>query len=248
MAHIHADIFSSALGQCAALEVILPQGSGKETYPVLYLLHGLSDDQSCWLRRTSIERYAEERGIAVVMPDADVSFYTDMKYGKNYWTYVSEELPAICRDLFPRISQKREDTFAAGLSMGGYGAFKLGLRNPQRFAAVASLSGALDMVALVGRKEIQPPEFWNNIFGSPEELAGSDNDLFALARKIKSGDCPQLFACCGTSDFLYGDNQNALACFRAQGLPITYEEGEGVHNWIFWDRWIQRILQWLPVR
>lgn len=259
MAHLTVEFFSNVLGKCMTMEVILPQSTttqigmnGSEagdTYPVLYLLHGMSDDHSIWLRRTSIERYVSELGIAVVMPNADLSFYTDMKIGGRYWTYLSEELPAICRGFFPRISPKREDTFAAGLSMGGYGAWKLGLRCPEKFAAVASLSGCLDIVSAVKRNLVGNPVYWNSIFGSVEELQGSDDDLLAVAEKTAASSYPvALYACCGTEDFLYRENQTAVSRIRSLGMDLTYEEGPGAHTWEFWDTYIQKILKWLPIR
>src|SRR4030095_358208 len=96
------------------------------------------------MRRTSIERYAAARNLAVIMPAVDRSFYQNMERGARYWDFLSEELPDIFRQFFP-LSSKRDDTFAAGLSMGGYGALRLGLAKPEQFAAVASLSGALDL-------------------------------------------------------------------------------------------------------
>ena len=132
MALLHVDFFSDVLGMCTQMDVILPErtrgqigmegkrGDGK--YPTLYLLHGMSDDQTIWQRRTSIERYASEHGIAVVMPTTQLGWYTDMHIGFKWWTFLSQELPAICRSFFPYMSDRREDTFAAGLSMGGYGA------------------------------------------------------------------------------------------------------------------------------
>lgn len=259
MAHLTVEFFSNVLGKCTTMEVILPQstttqiGMGgsdtSDTYPVLYLLHGMSDDHSIWLRRTSIERYVSQLGIAVVMPNADLSFYTDMKVGGAYWTFLSKELPEICRGFFPRISPKREDTFAAGLSMGGYGAWKLGLRCPEKFAAVASLSGCLDIVSVVKRNQVGNPVYWNSIFGSIEDLEGSEDDLLALLEKVaKLPDPPALYACCGTEDFLYGENQTAVSRVRALNLPLTYEEGPGAHTWEFWDEYIRRILNWLPIK
>ncbi len=257
MAHLTVEFFSNVLGKCMTMEVILPQSTttqigmtgaeGKDTYPVLYLLHGMSDDHSIWLRRTSIERYVSQMGIAVVMPNADLSFYTDMAIGGKYWTYISEELPQICRGFFPRISPRREDTFAAGLSMGGYGAFKLGLRCPERFGAVASLSGCIDIVSTVKRNSVGNPAYWNSIFGSMEELQEGDNNLFNVASRLDPAKAPKLYACCGTEDFLYGENQNALKLFNSLGLPLTYEEGPGAHTWEFWDEYIQKILKWLPI-
>ena len=149
MALAQTHIFSDVLGMSTSLHVILPQATtaqigmvGERTAgdpPVLYLLHGLSDDDSIWLRRTSIERYAADYGIAVVMPRVERSFYQDMAHGEKYWTYLSQELPAIVAQLF-RVSIRREDTFVAGLSMGGYGAMRLALAQPERHRLGRGLS------------------------------------------------------------------------------------------------------------
>jgi len=139
MALLHCNFYSQVLRVAASMDVILPERAclAGARVPVLYLLHGLSDDHTIWQRRTSIERYAEARQIAVVMPAVGRSFYTDMAAGPAYWTYVSEEIPALASALFP-LSDQRRDCCVAGLSMGGYGALKLGLRCPGRFAAAAT--------------------------------------------------------------------------------------------------------------
>ena len=140
MAFLQCSFHSDVLGRACSMNVILPQkvttqigmtssGGGNRRYPVLYLLHGLSDDHTIWSRRTSIERYAAEYELAVVMPDGERGFYTDMMQGPRYWTMLTEELPAIAASFFP-ISTRREDTYVAGLSMGGYGALKCALRLP----------------------------------------------------------------------------------------------------------------------
>ena len=159
MALIQCDFFSEILGISSSMCVILPQdttnqigmeGSHKrQRYPTLYLLHGYSDDYTIWQRRTSIERYVASLGIAVVMPNAGKSYYTDMKKGDKYFTFISQEVPELARSFFP-LSEKREDNFIAGLSMGGYGAFKVALTYPERFCAAASLSGSLDIASRVG--------------------------------------------------------------------------------------------------
>jgi S-formylglutathione hydrolase FrmB len=153
---MRCDFYSEVLGLSTSMTVLLPQqtssqigmsGSAPQGDPsVLYLLHGLSDDDTIWLRRTSIERYVAPLGLAVVMPQVGRSFYADEEHGNRYWTFLSEELPRLCHEFF-RLSARREDTFVAGLSMGGYGALKWALRDPGRFAAAASLSGALDVAA-----------------------------------------------------------------------------------------------------
>src|SRR3712207_5935441 len=111
------------LSQTASTQIGLTGRAGDAPPPVLYLLHGLTDDDTAWTRYTSIERYAAAKGLAVVMPQVHRSFYADERYGLKFWTFLSEELPAVVSSLF-RVSTRREDTFVAGLSMGGYGAFK----------------------------------------------------------------------------------------------------------------------------
>jgi S-formylglutathione hydrolase FrmB len=253
MAWIDCHFYSDILGLSTSMYVILPQQTGTQIgmasraaadrkHPVLFLLHGLSDDHTIWLRRTSIERYAASMGIAVVMPNVHRSFYTDMAAGGRYWTFLSEELPALARSFFP-LSAERKDNFAAGLSMGGYGALKLGLRCPDRFAAAASLSGAVDVAESARRW----PEEGVRIFG--DQIAGTDNDLFGLASRLagSEGPKPLLFQCCGTEDFLYESNIRFRDHCRSLGLPLTYEEGPGSHDWSYWDANIQRVLKWLPV-
>ncbi|WP_127579321.1 alpha/beta hydrolase [Paenibacillus koleovorans] len=250
MALLHVHFPSPALGIAASMEVILPDpqpeiaSDPNRKLPTLLLLHGLSDDHSAWVRRTSIERYAAGRNIAILMPAVNRSFYTDMEYGAAYWTFVSEELPATARSYFP-LSDKREDNFVAGLSMGGYGAFKLALTHPDRYAAAASLSGALDIVA----RAAHFTKDYRNIFGEQaDQLEGSKHDVFHLASQaVASGaPMPSLFQACGTEDYLYADNQRFLGHARELGLPLAYEEEAGAHNWAYWDMKISRVLDWLP--
>ena len=256
MALLNVCFHSEILGKQVQMNVVLPQRSiGQigmksidekvDTYPTLYLLHGMSDDYTIWERRTSIERYASERGIAVVMPDGDLSWYTDMKFGGRYFTFMSEELPAVCRDFFPKMSSKREETWVAGLSMGGYGAFKLALRCPETFSCGASLSGALDFGTIYERTR---PGFAYMIAGDKEtEFKGSDNDLFAVAERLKASGrpLPKLWQWCGTEDFLINDNHRMRDHLKSLGYDLTYSECEGNHNWACWDRHIQEILAWL---
>lgn len=258
MALIHCDFFSEVLGVSTSICVILPQntysqigmaGSAKkEKYPTLYLLHGLSDDHTIWQRRTSVERYVADMGLAVVMPNGGRSFYTDMKHGYKYFTFMTEELPEIARQFFP-LSEKREDNFVAGLSMGGYGAFKLALSCPDKFAAAASLSGALDMASRAKEKDALNNEEMYNVFGDLNSLAGSNNDLFHLAKKLEdSGSVkPKLYQCCGTEDFLYEDNQDFRKYIETLNYDYTYQEGPGEHEWGYWDANIQKVLKWLPI-
>lgn len=259
MALIHCQFFSEVLRLCTAIEVLLPDPKRSSDgallapprrYPVLYLLHGLSDDHTIWQRRTSIERYVAELELAVVMPAVDRSFYTDMAQGNRYWTYVSAELPALVQTWFP-VSGAREDTFVAGLSMGGYGAFKLALTHPERFAAAGSFSGALDMVWAARSREKAWRDEVRRIFGPPWRMRGSRHDLFRLARDVAASPWREqlrLYQWCGVDDFLYAGNRRFRDHAQSLGLDLTYAEGPGGHTWDKWDEQIQQVLAWLPLK
>jgi putative tributyrin esterase len=261
MALFNVHFFSEVLQLNTEMSVILPQKSSRNLnaiknkdgkFPTLYLLHGLSDDHTAWIRNTSIERYVEEYGIAVVMPNVNLSFYTNTTYGQNYYTFAAKELPQIARELFPDLSNKREDNFIAGLSMGGYGALKIALTESDSFCAAASLSGALNMGEEAIRRVIEKPiwkSFFQGIFGDLTKIAGSENDILELAKRIKiSGKkIPEIYFCCGTEDFLYQDNLKCKKCFEDLDMEFTYEEGPGDHQWQYWDEKIKRVLNWLPI-
>ena len=184
MAHLIVDFYADALGVETRMHVLLPQrltGRAK----TLYLLHGMSDDEGTWMRRTAIDRYAEEKDLAVVMPDGGLGWYTDMRRGLPWFTFVSKELPALCRRFFPILSGRREDTYIGGLSMGGYGALKCGLRAPQTFSQVISLSGALDAADIAINNTVPATRrYWEDVFGPAEDVSGSENDLFAAATAL----------------------------------------------------------------
>jgi putative tributyrin esterase len=255
MAHLRCDFFSEALSLSTSMTVLLPQRTatqigmvGRATEgppPVLYLLHGLSDDDTIWLRRTSIERYAAPLGLAVVMPQVHRSFYSDQAYGGRYWTFLSEELPQLVGSLF-RVSDRREDTFVAGLSMGGYGALKWALRQPGRFAAAASLSGALDVAGLRSRERPEDPPMFERIFDG-RSPAGTDDDLLALIGRVDVATLPALRVCCGVQDELIGANRRFVDACAAAALPLATSFGPGAHDWAYWDTQIQEVLDWLPL-
>src|SRR5688572_16921139 len=243
--------FSETLGFHTAMHVLLPQrtladarSKRRPKYRTLYLLHGHSDDHTAWQRQTSIERYAEGLNLAVVMPAVHRSFYTDMTHGGKYWQFISEEVPAVVRGLFP-LSSARKDNFVAGLSMGGYGAFRLALTHPERFAAAASLSGGLDLSYTVWAENPRNDESrlaeFRTIFGDLSKVPGSKHDLIALAKKVSRGSIkPRLYQCCGTEDFIYPDNIRFRDAVSKLPLDLTYEEGPGEHNWAYWDKIFQR--------
>jgi putative tributyrin esterase len=262
MVLFEVNYFSNALGINTNLNVIIPQRKtnqiddkdyenyNRDRYPVIYLLHGLGNDESIWMRRTSIERYASKYGFAVVMPTTQLGGYRDNIYGPKYWTFISEELPSFCKEYFANISDKKEDTFVAGASMGGYGAFKLALSRPERFKAAASLSGPLDIMneSNIERFKSKRP-FWEGIFGKIEDLGESQNDLVYLAdlilqnSEIKREEIPKLYSWCGTEDFLYNCNLEFKEKIKALRIELDANYSKGEHNWTSWDKEIQNVLK-----
>ena len=250
------NFFSETLVLGCTMLVLLPQHplaeaqkKRRKKFRTLYLLHGRSDDHASWQRKTSIERYVEGLNLAVVMPAVHRSFYTDMVHGGKYWQFISEEVPAVVQSLFP-LSAARNDNFVAGLSMGGYGAYKLALTHPERFAAAASLSGALDLGYSVWADNPRNDEGrlaeFRTIFGDLSKVPGSKNDLIAIAKKVSRGPVkPRLYHCCGTEDFIYPDNVRFREAVSKLPLDLTYEEGPGEHNWAYWDMMIQNVLAWM---
>ena len=252
MALMQVHSFSEALKVQTTVYVIMPEpvqgigveAAGKAEPPkVLYLLHGYSDDHSIWLRRTSVERYAAAHNLAVVMPAVNHSFYCNEVMGERYWDYVAQELPTVMHRFF-RLSDKPEDTFVAGLSMGGYGAMKLALSFPERFGAAASFSGAVDIAE---RSSVRASAEQTRIFGDVTKIPGSENDLFHLLEKnAKAPHKPRLYVSCGTADFLYHQHQKFVPAAKDAGWDVTaYEEADVGHEWGFWDREIAKFIPWM---
>ncbi len=253
MAQLTCDFFSEALQMGTTMRVILPQHTEEQVgveenpmretdFPVLYLLHGLSDDHSAWTRYTSIERYAAARGLAVVMPAAARSFYTDEAYGHRYWEFVAHELPAIVANFF-RVSTAREDTFVAGLSMGGYGALKLAAHFPHRYAAAASLSGVADISFIA----VEPDErdVVGRVFGG---TIGPEHDVGLLLDEVAVADLPALHISCGLDDALLEQNQRLAVRLARRGAEVETLWLPGDHEWSVWDSVIQAVIDWLPVQ
>jgi S-formylglutathione hydrolase FrmB len=214
-------------------------------FRTLFLLHGGVEDARSWLAYTNIEKYADKHNLAVVLPSVGNSFYADMKHGEKYWTYVSDELIRFVRSVFP-LSEKREDNYVAGLSMGGYGAFKMALSKPELFSAGISLSGALDISSLFENVGTTPINL-NNIFGSKEEFLESDNNLNKLIDQLIQNkvDIPKLYIACGLDDNLYESNKEFLRKLNSHSVDVTYDEGPGGHEWDFWDVYIKKAIEWL---
>lgn len=248
MAFIKLNFFSESLRMHSEVDIIFPQktlfgeiggsNSDEQKLKCLYLLHGLSDDNTIWMRRTSIERYATEYGICVIMPNCHRSFYTDMVYGGKYFTYITKELPERIKE-FLNINCRKKDTFIAGNSMGAYGAMKAALTYPEHYAAVGALSAVADIKIERFKKELIP------VFGDELIIPDKDN-LFYLAEQTNNSTIkPRIFMSVGFNDFMYEDNVRLKSHFESLDYDFIYSESEGCHNWEFWDINIQKFLDFI---
>ena len=266
MAVFQVDFMAETLGRTVPAIVILPtdklyfpgmprRAEGKP-FKTLYLLHGIIGDCTDWLYGTRIKRWAEERDLCVVMPSGDNAMYLDQPWNGNlYSEYIGRELVDFMRKTFP-LSKAREDTYIGGLSMGGYGALYNGLRFHETFGAIVALSAAL-LVDETLPVQVPDPKFPSernevkrSLFGQDLEAAvRSDKNLRVMIENLKAAGkaLPDLYLACGEDDFLFEKNQSFAAFLREKQVKFTYEIGPGSHEWDFWDTYIKKALDWLPL-
>lgn len=250
---LHLSYFSPAMTKNMQLYVAMPEfdrlPEGK--LKTVWMLHGYTGDYTDWQRKTSMERYAVQRQIAVVMPDGANSFYADMAWGgPAYFTYLTKELPEYLRKLLP-LSDKREDNFVGGLSSGGYGAMKIGLTFPERFAAIGCLS-AYNIPEDFSWQYPDKPESWRNMFRLaygdlfPDHMMGSEHDLYHLVDVIleKKLPRPDIYHIWGDADVARRGAKIMNQYFtQMEGQPFRYFGAEypGVHDFDFWDRHLEEM-------
>lgn len=258
MAHITINYFSNALLKDCQVDVLLPQKTADtpdwdeqilSNLPVLYLLHGMSDNNTSWLRKTRLERLVKNTPVAVVLPNADLSWYSNTTYDMNYYDEVALELPKLIHSFFPQISTDRDKNFVVGSSMGGYGAYKLAF-STNNFGYAAALSGAFDPS---GNNTIlesfRPKNYWNGAINKRDDFANSPENLLHLAEQKLAlhEDIPQLFAWCGKQDFLFTDNQNFIDALGELNIDVQTSFTNGKHDWYYWDKYLEDVLRWLPI-
>ena len=233
MPHLTYRYRSDALQKNVQAEILHPDASLSGPFHVMLLLHGLSDDQSIWMRRTSIERYLDGVPLIVVMPDGGRGWYTDAREGYAYETALAVELPSLLEKMF----HTAMPWAVSGLSMGGYGAVKFALKYPERFASAVSHSGAVGMGHWTGGRD---PEFDKEVlrvFGADSQ--GGPDDLFALATGTDAERMPAMWLDCGTDDFLLDSNREFAAHLMQIGAAHEYHEFPGGHDWGYWDEHVQ---------
>lgn len=254
MAVVRYTFLSDVLKEQVSVMVILPSFEGwrdhmggeayYRDYPkkkTLYVMHGGSDDNTLYLRRTRLEEYAMGKDLIVIMPEVRNSFYCNMVHGKNYFDFISEELPRVMGNVFP-LSDKREDRFVLGNSMGSHGAIKWALNRPDYFAAAAGMSGAGDLEELGFYS--RSLDRVKNAFGTIEEYRGSMNDFKYLINKHLENkvELPRLYFCCGKQDGFYDGAKKFADYVISKGIPASFDESDGAHTWEFWDHWIPAML------
>ena len=222
-------------------------------YPVLWLLHGTSGDNDCWVRFTRLESWAEQYKIAVITPDCRLSAFSDMDKGPAFYSFVADELPRVCGAVFP-ILTGRETSFIGGLSMGGYGALKIGLRNPERYSLILNLSGGVDRVAHIERAIAEDRrtglhnlDAMRTTFGDLSAVAGGVHDVFALAESLAASGRPKpkIFTSIGTRDPHWDENLRLRAHLIKNDYDLYWEQGPYIHDWENWNHYIELGLRWL---
>ena len=260
MALFQCSFFSKSLMRTVPIQVVLPTDKQlpdgeppKGPFKTLYLLHGIFGDQTDWVCGTRVQSWAQDRNLAVVMPAGDNSFYVDQpKASAYYGRFIGQELVDFTRRTFP-LSDKREDTFIGGLSMGGFGAIVNGLQNPGTFGAVCALSSALILDSMMTHTEytdflMTNKGYYESVFGDLSQVRGGVNDYDALAEKVAPlAEKPRFYMACGTEDGLITVNRQFRDHLVKLGYDVTYVEGPGIHDWYFWDEYILKALNWLPL-
>ena len=229
MAHIRCDFKSKVLGMNTSMTVILPEEVRMQDVSVVYLLHGLEDNCSGWTRYTLVELYAREYNVAVVIPEVQRSFYTDMKNGLDYFTFINKELREVCTHFF-NFSKKRERNYIMGLSMGGYGAIKCALTNPEKVNGCAAFSSVSDIVSVFKQCKDGSRKEFDAIFGP--SVSNKDNLFYLLDRCSRK--LPSFYIACGEEDERLFHSREISSALK------EFETWHGEHNWRFWNEAVER--------
>ena len=244
---------SKLVNTTLSYNVILPpdyRTSSATRYPVLYLLHGFGGHYSDWVTRTNVADYAAQYRLIVVTPEGNNGWYTDSASTATdkYESYILKELIPDVQKRF-RTIESRYGRGIAGLSMGGYGALKFGLKSPGTFVFAGSLSGALAVPSWTeddyqNLKSIRDSAF--SAFGPLGSEARKANDIFEIVRSLSSArvaSLPYVYLDCGTEDILVADNNRFAALLREKKIAHEFRELPGDHSWPYWNQQVQEVLR-----
>lgn len=258
MALIHINFLSECLKRKVTVSAVVPVDNPlirqtEQPYKMLVLLHGYNGDYTDWLTKTDIMTYAEEKNLVVIMPSGENKFYVDCsETGDMFGSFIGEELIKVMRRLLP-VSPDRNDTFIAGLSMGGYGALVNGLRYPETFGYIACLSTAFPLELLTEKTDedisfTERKRIIEKAFGSLNLIKGTDKDYYNLINKLKVSkvERPKIYFACGSEDFWLHANQEFVRWLDNQDIDFKFVKDSGNHDWLFWNKYIKKVLNWLP--
>ncbi|OIL37216.1 hypothetical protein ATX11_08940 [Oenococcus oeni] len=241
MATFKISFFSDSLCMKSTINVILPDRI-QSTLSTLLLLHGMGDDENSWMDNTSLQRYLSNRQLAVIMPRVDLSYYANIRFGERYFDYVSDELLQKASGWFP-LKNDAKHCFAAGISMGAYGALKLVLNEPEKFSRGYALSAVTDLLDR-WNQEPKRDAWYKNLFGSKKDLKGSTSDLISIVEQwpVKK-ETPYIWQSCGTDDAFFQQNETFHQLlveknFESDFIPVDRE----IHRWEFWDKQIMQVI------
>ncbi len=230
--------------------VILPVGydvsNEKTFYPVIYLLHGLTGHYDNWTNNRKVVEYAKNYNFIIVTPEGDNGWYSDSVSAPNdkYESYIIQELIPEIENKF-RAKKDREHRAIAGLSMGGFGAMKFGLKYPEKFVLIGSFSGALGIVPIPTNAMKSFPSV-EQVFGADDSEARKQNDVIRLVREMpadKIKQLPFIYFDCGTEDFLFQSNRDFADLLLQKKIPHEFRQRPGVHDWNFWNSQILEFIQ-----
>lgn len=264
MAIVKVNFFSESLLRMVNLMCVIPidkremDGEGlreiDKPMKTLYLMHGIYGGEYDWITSTRLFKWAKDRNLAVILPAGENSFYSDQRAAHQYFgRFIGEELVKFTRTMF-RLSDRREDTFVGGLSMGAMGAFYAALRYPDTFGYVGALSTALVSESFPKKDDpsmylLGSRSYFEAVFGKEALYRGSEMDPYRLAADLKASGkpFPHIYMAIGEDDPLLPGNLKYETYLKDLGAPIEFHTDKGAHDWAFWDRNLYRLLEWLPV-
>jgi len=246
---------SKLVGKTLPYNVLLPVNynlpdSRTKRYPVVYLLHGLTGHYTNWLEKTKLVDYTAPYEFIIVMPEGNDGWYTDSATvpTDKYESYILQELIPDVEKRF-RASSNAGNRAIAGLSMGGYGALKFGVKYPQQFVFAASMSGALGAASWT-ESDLKGLEFilrsLQSVYGSEGSPTRAANDLGRLYRDLPAASIaslPYIYLDCGTEDPLLQVNRDFAAILMTRKIPHEYRQLPGSHSWTYWDSQVQEVLR-----